>query len=72
MGPDDAHGADPVWRDLGNQGVQDLQAGGVHHQDLWVMAVAEQTSLLLSADGELIELRERKEKPKTFQRCLDF
>lgn len=56
VGSDDAHGADPVRRDLRHQRVQDLQAGGVHHEDFWVMAVTKQTSLSLSADGELIEL----------------
>lgn len=62
MGSDDAHGADPVRRDLGHQRVQDLQAGGVHHEDFWVVAVTEQTSLPLSADGELIELEEKRKK----------
>lgn len=58
MRADDTHGADPVGGDLGHERVQNLQAGGVHHQDFWVMAVAEQASLLLRADGELIELTE--------------
>lgn len=60
VGPDDAHGADPVRRDLGHQRVQDLQAGGVHHKDFWVMAITKQTSLPLSADGELIELENHR------------
>lgn len=60
VGSDNAHGADPVGRDLGYQRVQHLQAGGVHHKDLWVMAVTEQTSLPLSAYGELIELKNQR------------
>lgn len=59
MGPDDAHGADPVGGDLGHQRVEHLQAGGIHHQDLWVVAVTEQPTFPLRADGELIELRSR-------------
>jgi len=57
MRSDDAHRADPVGRNLRNQRVQDLQAGGVHHKNLWIVAVTKQTSLLLSANGKLIELR---------------
>ena len=59
MRPDDAHGTDPVRRYLGHQGVEDLQAGGVHHKDLWVMSVAQQAAFTLRADGEMIELVER-------------
>lgn len=62
MGPDDAHGADPVGGDLGHQGVEHLQAGGIHHQDLWVVAVAEQAAFPLRADGELIELKSPQRK----------
>lgn len=57
VGPDDAHGADPVGGDLGHQRVEHLQAGGIHHQDLWVVAVTEQPAFPLRADGELIELQ---------------
>lgn len=65
MGPDDAHGADPVGGDLGHQRVEHLQAGGVHHQDLWVVAVAQQTALPLRADGELIELPSQQKEEES-------
>lgn len=62
VGPDDAHGADPVWGDLGHQRVEHLQAGGIHHQDLWVVAVTQQAALPLRADGELIELQSQQKE----------
>lgn len=68
VGSDNAHGADPVWRDLGHQRVEHLQAGGVHHKDFWVVAVAKQASLPLGADGELIELEHRGEREKKNQK----
>ena len=58
---DDAHGADPVRRYLGHQRVQNLQAGGVHHQDLWIVAVTEETTLPLCSNGELVKLQIEKE-----------
>lgn len=56
MGPDDAHGTDPVRWDLRYQWVQDLQAGRIHHQDFWVVTVTEETSFSLSTNGELVKL----------------
>lgn len=59
---DDAHGANPVGRDLGHQRVEHLQAGGVHHQDLWVVAVAQETTFTLGANSELVELGRDRHK----------
>jgi len=53
----DAHGTDPVRRNLGHEWVKDLETGGVYHQDFWVMSVAQETSLPLCANGELIKLQ---------------
>ena len=61
---DDAHGANPVGRDLGHQGVEHLQTGGIHYQDLRVVAVAEETALTLGADGELVELERERERER--------
>ncbi len=70
VGSDDAHGADPVRRDLRHQGVQDLKAGSIHHKDFWVMTITKQTSLPLSADGELIELENHRGQER--QRGRDY
>lgn len=59
VGSNDAHGADPVGRDLRHQWVQDLQTGGVHHKDFWVMSITKQPPLPLSANSELVELQKR-------------
>jgi len=56
VGAYNAHGADPVRTDLGHQRVEHLQAGGVHHEDLWVMTVTQQPALPLHPEGELVEL----------------
>lgn len=68
---DDAHGADPVGRDLGHQRVQHLQAGGVHHKDFWVMAITQQTALPLRPDGELVELQRKRRGSLIGQRCRE-
>lgn len=57
VGADDSHGADPVRRDLGYQGIKHFKAGGVHDQNFGVMPVAQEPPFPLRADGELIELR---------------
>lgn len=62
VGSDDAHRANPVRRDFRHQRVQDLQAGGIHHQDFWVVAITEETPLPLSADGELVVLKRRRRR----------
>lgn len=56
MGADNAHGADPVRRYFGHQRVKNLQAGGVHHEDLRVVTVTQETTLTLGPNGELVEL----------------
>lgn len=64
MGADDAHGADPVRRYFGHQRVKDLQTGGIHHEDLWVVTVAQKTTLTLGPNGELIKLYEGQQREK--------
>jgi hypothetical protein len=56
---DDAHGADPVWRDLRYQGIQHLKAGGIHNEDFRVMSMAEEPALLLVPNRELVELNSK-------------
>lgn len=56
VGADDGHGADPVRRDLGDQGIKNFQAGCIHHQNFRIMPMAQEPPFALRADCELIEL----------------